>query len=155
MVTHKTHKRKHDSENKALVVNCRAKHINGKEGLYLMLQSKKNEHAAISWLPFKIMAQIFKLIQRDHRTTKTDNGEWYWNVICHVCRSWRGIALSIQELWSFIRMDMHSGPAQTEAYLKRSGTSQLIVHHVMESDIISLQNLIYSYHLSPSLLHIT
>ena len=91
------------------------------------------------------MCHIFELVQE----VDENDEEWYWIAVSHVCRSWRGIALGYQELWTYIRTDLHSGFIQTSAYLERSGTSQLVVHHMGETSIFSSLSLVLALnHLS-------
>ena len=102
----------------------------------LVLRSRKNASAPVARLPVEILSLVFTFVQGNNRG---DIKGWYWGAITHVCGHWRDIALQSQQLWVYIDTSKLASLDQTEAYLKRSGTSQLVVrHHDLHSGATSL-----------------
>ncbi|KAF9040164.1 hypothetical protein BJ165DRAFT_1351194, partial [Panaeolus papilionaceus] len=76
------------------------------KGLYSQigyLKTKRNCYAPVSKLSPEIMRRIFVFLRDSHFFAEdyTKQCEWI-SQVCHVCRSWRNIALQYPQLWSQI-----------------------------------------------------
>ncbi|KAF5325440.1 hypothetical protein D9619_010043 [Psilocybe cf. subviscida] len=85
-----------------------------------LLKTRRNELAPVSRLPDEILLYIF-LVLRDlyfHPETK-------WQMVTHICRHWRHVAIGSPALWT--RLDMPP-PALIPLMLERSRSAPLDVH---------------------------
>jgi hypothetical protein len=81
------------------------------------LQSRRNALSPIGRLPPEILSLVFVFC------TSSDSLSWV-RVVSHICRHWRGVALSCPSLWSF---PVFSHPTWAEEMLQRSKMTPLTV----------------------------
>lgn len=105
--------------------------LNSRTNTSLTIPSRSNQNtkAPIARLPIETISEIFLLLQKSQDSRSHREHPWSWMTISHICSHWRAIALSTQELWTVIETAKHATIEQTKAFLARSGTSQLVVHH--------------------------
>ncbi|KAH8091730.1 hypothetical protein BXZ70DRAFT_478684 [Cristinia sonorae] len=80
--------------------------LRGYQLMTQLLKAKRNELAAIHYLPDEILESIFL------ETIDQEGGSWAVVPFSHVCRRWRGVALQSPRLWTAIillgkRRDIH------------------------------------------------
>jgi hypothetical protein len=93
--------------------------------LEVLLQRLQNEHNAlknqlspVSSLPNELLSAVFEALASDMSPTSPP----IEIVLSHVSRRFRGIAMNTRQLWTRIRVSLHTPFDMVVAYLGRSGT---------------------------------
>jgi hypothetical protein len=100
-------------------------------GLGVLLQRLQNERNAltnqlspVSSLPSELLSAVFEALASDMSPTSPP----VEIVLSHVSRRFRGIAMNTRQLWTRIRVSLHTPFDMVVAYLERSGTHPFELH---------------------------
>ncbi|KAG0696799.1 hypothetical protein DFH29DRAFT_1082712 [Suillus ampliporus] len=95
-----------------------------------ILRSRRNALACISSLPSELLATIFTHILEEQVFDRCRGihrqGVPTWEIVTHVCRHWRQVALACPTLWTFID---HAPARRLTIMLERSKTAALVVFY--------------------------
>ena len=90
----------------------------------------KNQLSPVSSLPNELLSAVFEDLASDMSPT----GPPVEIVLSHVSRRFRGIAMNTRQLWTRIRVLLHTPFDMVVAYLERSGTHPFDLHFDMDTN---------------------